>query len=128
MNKIILFITSLIIPLTIHAQQFTWAVNDTAAYGTSPGYGKSCVTYYPGHVAHTYLTKLSLLQFGGAIGTYTMSVHNNQGQQLFTYTFGNNAIIQHIKASANGNIIVSGEFRDTLFINGTDTLFNHIFN
>jgi type IX secretion system substrate protein len=106
-------------------QSFDWIRHNAVGYNLNPELPRhtSCISasgkIYAGRMA------ASMQIFGiDVFGTCSIDCYNTTGQLQWSFALGQKVVISKMTADVNGNVYVAGNYMETLYLNGTDSLLN----
>jgi hypothetical protein len=111
---------------SISGQSFVWVDHANVNYTMNPDYPDFAIALDESnnHVFSTRMTN-SVQIFGQEVlGEQLIECRDLDGTVIWTYALGNQATANRLTVDASGNLLVAGNFMDTLLLGSTDTLLN----
>jgi hypothetical protein len=118
-----LFVYFFICNLT-NAQNFDWVKSKPFNFSSNPANINSPLINSGNSLVYVYADSILQLFSSYAFGKQNVEISDLSGNPLHNFTLSPKCDVQKITCDANGNIFISGNYLDTLFLNGTDTLIN----
>ena len=125
MKRKLLILICIIVTAPVFAQQFAWVHSRNVQYALNPAMPRHQLhVSTAGLVFEGGLDSLTLIYGSDIYGTVTLNCYDSQGALQWNVHFDTKVMIGPMTSDASGNVIVSGNYMETMHIGQTDSMLN----
>jgi hypothetical protein len=111
---------------TVSGQSFVWVDHANVNYTMNPDYPDFAIALDESNsrVFNSRMTNSGQIVGQEVFGEQLIECRDLDGAVLWSYPLGNQATASRFTVDASGNLLVTGNFLDTLLLGSTDSIFN----
>lgn len=124
MKTLTLIFVGILVSVQVYSQVFEWIQGGPVNYNFNPSYPTFPVDFDETNdrIIHARLDSFAYIYGSSLVGKSLVESRDTNGAVIWQFQIGDIANVQRIVADQSGNIIIGGQFRETLRLPNNDSL------